>query len=48
MRMSLNISPKASLKAILKFWATGKMLKAAHKKNKRKRKKSKTINPRNC
>jgi len=40
MRMSLNISPKAkSSEAILKFWATGKMLKAAYKKNKKKKKK---------
>ena len=40
MRMSLNISPKAkSSEAVLKFWATGKMLFAAHKKNKKKKKK---------
>ena len=40
MRMSLNISPKAKAsEAVLKFWATGKMLKAAHKKNKKKKKK---------
>ena len=40
MRMSLNISPKAKTsEAVLKFWATGKMLKAAHKKNKKKKKK---------
>jgi len=40
MRMSLNISPKAkSSEAILKFWATGKMLKAAYNKNKKKKKK---------
>ena len=40
MRMSLNISPKAkSSEAILKFWATGKMLYAAYKKNKKKKKK---------
>ena len=40
MRMSLNISPKAkSSEAILKFWATGKMLYVAHKKNKKKKKK---------
>ena len=40
MRMSLNISPKASSsEAVLKFWATGKMLKAAYKKNKKKKKK---------
>ena len=37
MRMSLNISPKAKTsEAVLKFWATGKMLKAAYKKNKKK------------
>ena len=36
MRMSLNISAKAkSSEAVLKFWATGKMLKAAWKKNKK-------------
>ena len=40
MRMSLNISPKAkSSEAILKFWATGKMLHSAYKKNKKKKKK---------
>ncbi len=40
MRMSLNISPKAkSSEAILKFWATGKMLFVAYKKNKKKKKK---------
>ena len=40
MRMSLNISPKAKTsEAVLKFWATGKMLKAAYKKNKKKKKK---------
>ena len=40
MRMSLNISPKAKTsEAVLKFWATGKMLYAAHKKNKKKKKK---------
>ena len=40
MRMSLNISPKAKpSEAILKFWATGKMLHAAYKKNKKKKKK---------
>tara|TARA_B100000029_G_C17460755_1_gene918438 strand:+ start:479 stop:1159 length:681 start_codon:yes stop_codon:yes gene_type:complete len=42
MRMSLQISPKASTsEAVLKFWATGKMLKIAHKKNKKKKKKKK-------
>ena len=46
MRMSLNISPKAkSSEAVLKFWATGKMLKAAHKKNKKKKKKKTKIDP---
>ena len=46
MRMSLNISPKAkSSEAILKFWATGKMLKAAYKKNKKKKKKKAKIDP---
>jgi hypothetical protein len=40
MRMSLNISPKAkSSEAVLKFWATGKMLFVAYKKNKKKKKK---------
>ena len=42
MRMSLQISPKAKAsEAVLKFWATGKMLKAAYKKNKKKKKKKK-------
>ena len=47
MRMSLNISPKAKTsEAVLKFWATGKMLKAAHKKNKKnKKKKAKKLTP---
>ena len=46
MRMSLNISPKAkSSEAVLKFWATGKMLKAAYKKNKKKKKKKGKIDP---
>ena len=47
MRMSLNISPKAkSSEAILKFWATGKMLNAANKKNKKnKKKKAKELTP---
>tara|TARA_B100001175_G_scaffold310433_1_gene313461 strand:- start:224 stop:697 length:474 start_codon:yes stop_codon:yes gene_type:complete len=46
MRMSLQISPKAkSSEAILKFWATGKMLKAAWKQNKKKRKKKSKIDP---
>ena len=40
MRMSLNISAKAkSSEAVLKFWATGKMLYVAYKKNKKKKKK---------
>ena len=46
MRMSLQISPKAkSSEAVLKFWATGKMLKLAHKKNKKKKKKKAKIDP---
>ena len=47
MRMSLNISPKAkSSEAVLKFWATGKMLFAAYKKNKKnKKKKEKQLTP---
>ena len=47
MRMSLNISPKAKTsEAVLKFWATGKMLKAAYKKNKKKKKnKEKELTP---
>ena len=46
MRMSLNISPKAKAsEAVLKFWATGKMLKAAYKKNKKKKKKKAKIDP---
>ena len=47
MRMSLNISPKAkSSEAVLKFWATGKMLKAAYDKNKKKKKeKQKQLTP---
>ena len=41
MRMSLQISPKAKTsEAVLKFWATGKMLKAAWKTNKKKKKKA--------
>jgi len=44
MRMSLQISPKASSsEAILKFWATGKMLKKAYKLNKKK--KNKPVDP---
>lgn len=48
MRMSLKISPKAkSSEAILKFWATGKMLKLAYEKNKKnkKKKQEKALNP---
>ena len=48
MRMSLKISPNASSsEAILKFWATGKMLTKAHKLNKKKKKKKlkKKIDP---
>ena len=48
MRMSLKISPKASSsEAILKFWATGKMLTKAHKLNKKKKKKKQkeAVNP---
>lgn len=46
MRMSLQISPKAKTsEAVLKFWATGKMLKLAHKKNKKKKKKKAKIDP---
>ena len=46
MRMSLQISPKAKAsEAVLKFWATGKMLTIAHKKNKKKRKKKNKIDP---
>ena len=46
MRMSLKISPKAKTsEAVLKFWATGKMLKAAYKKNKKKKKKKSKIDP---
>ena len=40
MIMSLKISPKASTsEAVLKFWATGKMLTKAYKLNKKKKKK---------
>ena len=46
MRMSLQISPKAkSSEAVLKFWATGKMLTIAHKKNKKKKKKRNKVDP---
>ena len=40
MRSSLKISPNASTsEAVMKFWATGKMLTKAHKLNKKKSKK---------
>ena len=46
MRMSLQISPKAKTsEAVLKFWATGKMLSLAWKKNKKKKKKKAKIDP---
>ncbi len=46
MRMSLQISPKAKTsEAVYKFWATGKMLKAAWKQNKKKKKKKAKIDP---
>ena len=46
MRMSLRISPKAKTsEAVLKFWATGKMLKAAWKQNKKKKKKKAKMDP---
>ena len=46
MRMSLKISPKASTsEAVLKFWATGKMMKINWKKNKKKKKKKQKIDP---
>ena len=46
MRMSLQISPKAKAsEAVLKFWATGKMLKATWKKNKKRKKKKAKIDP---
>jgi len=46
MRMSLQISPKAKTsEAVLKFWATGKMLTLAWKKNKKKKKKKAKIDP---
>ena len=46
MRMSLQISPKAKAsEAVVKFWATGKMLKKAHKLNKKKKKKKAKIDP---
>ena len=48
MRMSLKISPKASSsEAVLKFWATGKMLYQANKLNKKKvkKKQSEALDP---
>ena len=46
MRMSLQISPKAKAsEAVVKFWATGKMLKKAHKLNKKKKKKKAKVDP---
>ena len=46
MRMSLQISPKAKAsEAIIKFWATGKMLKKAWKLNKKKKKKKAKVDP---
>ena len=38
-------SKAKSSEAVLKFWATGKMLYAAHKKNKKKKKKEKQLTP---
>jgi len=46
MRMSLQISPKAKAsEAVVKFWATGKMLKKAWKLNKKKKKKRDKVDP---
>ena len=46
MRMSLQISPKAKAsEAVIKFWATGKMLKKAWKLNKKKKKKKAKVDP---
>ena len=46
MRMSLQISPKAKAsEAVIKFWATGKMLTKAHKLNKKKKKKKAKVDP---
>ena len=46
MRMSLQISPKAKAsEAVIKFWATGKMLKKAWKLNKKKKKKRAKVDP---
>ena len=46
MRMSLQISPNAKAsEAVVKFWATGKMLKKAWKLNKKKKKKKAKVDP---
>ena len=46
MRMSLQISPKAKAsEAVVKIWATGKMLKKAWKLNKKKKKKRAKVDP---
>ena len=46
MRMSLQISPKAKAsEAVVKFWATGKMLKKAWKLNKKNKKKKAKVDP---
>jgi hypothetical protein len=46
MRMSLQISPKAKAsEAVIKFWATGKMLKQECKLNKKKKKKKAKVDP---
>ena len=46
MRMSLQISPKGKAsEAVVKFWATGKMLKKAWKLNKKKKKKRAKVDP---
>ena len=46
MRMSLQISPKAKTsEAVVKFWATGKMLKKAWKLNKKNKKKKAKVDP---
>ena len=46
MRMSLQISPKAKAsEAVVKFWATGKMLKKAWKLNKKNKKKRAKVDP---
>ena len=46
MRMSLQISPKAKTsEAVVKFWATGKMLKKAWKLNKKNKKKRAKVDP---